>query len=594
MVTARLEDAVHVVTDGEGLVLGSCFGAPVLDSSRSGTYLISTAHSLVLDARRGRQVVVVDRTGTCHDADVVVCVPDGKPDISLLYVDHILGRTVSCVSPPPNDTVVVRGALSGLDARMGTLRGWHSGLESVAGEQMMDVVINDLELLEQPDSTSRIRSLAYAGLRGMSGAPVCHVDPGESRVYGMVVRRNTGGIANRVYALPISAVRRHLVDHGFSLQVTRHVDNVSRPADLLVIGLIKRLLDSPGGLHQLWDEASGLFYSGVPIDTAFRAAIRQPNQFRLGGLQVAEVEFLLARLLLKRGDEQEGLAMLRDARSLAGRSADSEYRHLAALIDLRTMLFTARGRRPASRRSVFEHYVGAYEQIPGASDDERAYEVASAIGSEALQLTSESGFIDGDVSARRQYSELLARHTGLLTDYPRLLRDKQEIVNIGMSTVDLMWGDDRRNDTLDRSEQLADLSARGRLAAIQRANGIFYAQMLLAEAIAARMSGRSYRAFALFCLVGSILASSQLRLSHEGIRSYVSYLNEHDSATANLLRLAHSIDLPDVRAALAVTDLPTRAERTALEAALAWCRSVDAGVRGVGEIFELEVPLRDL
>jgi hypothetical protein len=589
MAAVRLDDAVLVVTDGAGAVLGSCFRVPVLDSGRAGTFLISTAHGLVVDARRGDQVTVVDRAGVRHRADVLVCPPSLVPDVGLLHVGQSLGRPVDCVGPPPNDAVVVRGAVSGLDAEMGTLLGRHAGLESVAGDQLMTVVLEDLGFLESPRAGTDARSLAFAGLRGMSGAPVGHTDSREALVYGMVVRRNVEGIANRVYALPVEAIRRFLGGHGFALRVGRRFDSTSRSTDLLVGRLITRLLDSPDGLHRLWEDTSELFYSGVPVDAALLEAIRQPDRFALAGVRVAEVEFLLARLLFKRGAERDAMALLRHARQLAGRGSATEFRHLAALIDLRMMLHTAHDLGPARRRAIFEHNVGAFEQVSGPSDDERAYEVASATGTEANELVSEASFVRRDDSARRHFAALLARHTGLLADHPRLLRDKQEIVNIGLSVIDVMWG-----ERAEQSEHLAALAARGRLAALQRDNGIFYAQMLLAEAMAARRSGRSYRAFALICVVGAILSASGLQLSHEGVRSYLTYVDEHDAVAAKLLRAAHGLGLSNVRPVLLASNLPTSKEMLALDAALAWCHAVDADRTNVGDIFALDSEIGDL
>ncbi|MFC4858682.1 hypothetical protein [Actinophytocola glycyrrhizae] len=590
MVASSLDDAVLVVTDGEGHVLGSCFRAPILDSDRTGTYLVTTAHGLAVDARRGNTVLVVDRAGRCHQADVVLC-PTSAPDVGLLYVGRHLGEPLDCVSPAPSGAVVIRGAMSGLDTRIGSLRGWHTGLESLTGEQMMAVTIHDLGFLEPSASADHVGSLAYAGLRGMSGAPVCDADTREAHAYGMVVRRNIGGIANRVYAVPIDTVRRYLARAGYALRVTRRLDNSSQPESLLVGRLMTRLLGSPGGLHDLWEVASGLFYSGVPVDATFLAAIRQPEQFGLDTLRVAELEFLLARLLFKRGDQRDGLALLRKARALAGRSATADHRGLAALIDLRMALHVARELSPARRRSVLELCVGTYEQAPGYSDDEQAYEVASAIGSEASQLAADTGFVRADAAARRHFSTLLTKHTGLLTGYPRLLRDKQEVVNLALSAVDIMWGTD---DRAERAERLTELAARGKLAAIQRGNKIFYTQMLLADAIAAQLNGRPRRAYALTCLVGAIMASSDLRLSHEGVPSYLSYLDENDRTTANLLRTAYAVDLPDARSVLLASELPPSADRSALDAALAWCQSIEINARNISDIFELETLIRDL
>ena len=497
MTGGYLDRAVLAVTNGAGEELGSCFRAPILDSSRFGTYLITAGHGLLVDARRGDHVTVMDRDGTRYYADVMVCAGTAEPDVGLLYINQPVGQLVECVSPPATGEVVIRSALSGLDTNFGTLRGEHYGLESLDGKQLMTVVLKDLGFLEPPESGDQVRSLAYGVLRGMSGAPVCRMADGVVLVYGMVVRRNTGGIGNRVYALPVDVVRQFLNQQGFPLRVSRRFDSTARAANLLVGLLISRLVDDPGGLHKLWVDTSGLFYSGIPIDAVLQDAIRRPERFGLAELQAAEVEFLLARLLFKRGDDRRGLTMLRHAHRLAGRGSTTEHRHLAALIDLRMMLWSARDLSADRRRLLFERSVGTYEQVQGAPDDERAYEVASAVGSEANELASDDGFLRRDDSARRQFSRLLAKHTGLLTTYPQMLREKQEIVNLGLSTVKIMWDIDETRDPNERSNVLATLAAQGRLAAIQRENGIFYTQMLLADAIAARLSGQTYRAFAL-------------------------------------------------------------------------------------------------
>lgn len=594
MAGGYLDKAVLAVTNGAGQELGSCFRAPILDSSRFGAYLITTGHSLLADARRGGQVTVMDRDGARYNADVMVCAEAAEPDVGLLYTNQPVGQLVECISPPTAGEVLIRSALSGLDTSFGTLRGEHHGLESLDGGQLMAVALKDLGFLEPPESGGHVRSLAYGVLRGMSGAPVCRTAGGKVLVYGMVVRRNTGGISNRVYALPVDVMRQFLSQHGFPLRVSQRLDSTTQATNLLVGRLISRLVDYPGGLHQLWVDTSGLFYSGIPIDAVLQDALRQPERFGLAELQAAEVEFLLARLLFKRGDDRSGLTLLRHAHGLAGRGSTTEHRHLAALIDLRMMLWSARDLSADKRRLLFERSVGTYEQLQGAPDDERAYEVASAVGSEANQLASDDGFLRRDDSTRRQFSRLLTKHTGLLTTYPQMLREKQEVVNLGLSAVKIMWNLDETRDPNEQSDALAALASQGRLAAIQRDNGIFYAQMLLADAIAARLNGQPYRAFALTSLVGAILSSSHLRLSHEGVRSYLSFIDEHDGVLADLLRAAHATDLSDVPTVLSNLDLSSQAERSALTAALDWCQSINAGGMSVSEAVELESLIQDL
>lgn len=586
-------DAVLAITNREGAVLGSCFCIPVLDSTQPGVFLLSTAHGLLAESRRGDRVLLVDHSGVRYEADIVLCADPNEPDIGLLCTSEPIGAVVTCtVSVLPGD-VLIRGFLSGLDTRGATVRGWYSGLESLSDKRLMDVTLEHLGPLELPESAGQVRSSAYASLRGMSGAPVCGVVNDALTVCGMVTRRNTAGIANRVYALPIAEIEGFLGEHGYPLHVTHRREMPHQTGSLVSI-LIARQLDSPGGLYQLWNDASGRFYSGEPIDHEFRAMLQLPEQYHLETFQIAQLQFVLARLLAKRGNEHQALDLLRQARVVAGRSSSSDHQHLAALVDLRMMSFLARDLSPSARRSAFESSLGTYEQTNAASDDELAYEIASTVGSEAAQLAGSIDFINQDQSARSHFIALFDKHSRLLSGYPRLLHDKQEVVNIALSATELLWATDRARDPNEQGEALAGVAHRGKIAALQRNNGIFYTQMLLADAIAARASGDSYRAFALICLVGTILAAAGLRLSHEGVGSYLSYLEQHDPLLANTLRLTHSARLRVARTTLLNSEFTSPTERVALDAALGWCEQVVNDIRSVADVFALEPLVRDM
>jgi hypothetical protein len=591
-----LRDVTYTVLNASGVVLGSCFRAPVLDSHQPGSYLLSAAHPVRLESYKHQGVSIVGMSKEVHSARIVVCGDGDDPDVSLLYSHELRGAPITCSIGHIVGPVSLRGAPSGLSTKQATLRGRASGVEELGVHQLFEIVLEDVSLLERSVEQSQgdPQSMAYAALRGLSGAPVCATYENDMLAYALVVRRNVSGIANRVYAVPMSTIKNFLGSKGHVLQTTRRARLSDSTLALLVGRLIRRIAEAPGGLHRLWEDMSELFYAGIPIDTALRDAVAQPSKFGFRApAQIAGLEFLLARLLLKRGETAPAISILRQARIQAAQSSTDEHRQLVAQIDLRMLMQLTGALSPYQRRSQFESGVGRYEEVPGIPDDERAYEVASAIGSEATDLATVADFSSHLPVLGRHFSNLLHKHSLLLRTYPYTLRDKQEIVNIGLSILEVLWDIDRPRDTVEKADLLRALAVRGRLAASQRSNAIFYAQMLVIEAIAARMTGDSPRAFTLLGAVGAALADSDLQLSHEGIKSYVSYLDRNDLVASRVLRASYEVDLSHVTDVLLVHNVITSlSERAALERGLGRYSAIAAGGGvGIAQLFSVGTDL---
>lgn len=591
-----LRDATYTIVSSDGTIQGTCFRAPVLDSTSPGTYLLTAGHSIISEYRSKNSVRIMDWHGRRYDAKVLACSITSDADVGLLYVDEYLGGPLKCSSVDMGGAVYIRGSPSGVNNRQATLRGWNFGVEDIAASHLADVVIQDIGVLESSQEEPKPqRSLAYAALKGLSGAPICALaDSSDILVLGLIVRRNTAGIANRVHAVPAASVASFLAEQGYLLQQTRPVQAVTA-SNILTGRLIGRLLEIPGGLHQLWEDASELFYTGVPVDVVFQEALAAPGHYGFASeLQLAKLKFLLARLMLKRGDKHAGLAHLRDVRSSMRHGRSTEHQQLAVLADIRLFMNSASTIDLKHRQNVFELQLGRFEDVPDVPDGDRAYEIASAIGTEAAEWTASPTFSDQDARVRPYFAKMLARHSALLRKYPGVLNDKQEIVNIFLNAMDLMWAYPETGDKA-QADLLEVIALRGRLAASQRRNAIFYAQMMATEAVSARIRGDLGSGFVLLGLCGIALAKGNLNLSHEGVKSHVFYLEQNDDIASRFLKAVHSLGASRARQMLlATTTSISELERIAIDGALRRCELVERDFVGIANLFDVPEDLRKL
>jgi hypothetical protein len=87
----------------------------------------------------------------------------------------------------------------------------------------------------------------------------------------------------------------------------------------------------------------------------------------------------------------------------------------------------------------------------------------------------------------------------------------------------------------EHAERILATATRGASAARQRSNGIFYIQMMLARAVAARAVADHGTAFYLLGLAADALAKGGLTLNHEGLKILHAYLQRSDPELARLL-----------------------------------------------------------
>ncbi|MFF0493451.1 hypothetical protein ACFYTQ_30905 [Nocardia sp. NPDC004068] len=494
-----------------------------------------------------REELSIESGTTAAPVRVVTCGLSAASDISLLHCDQYLGAPVRCRPVTAAGAAFVRGAACGVDTRLVTLRARLSGLEQTREGDYLDLAVAELGQLERDmlEPTDSISS-AYAALRGLSGGPVGIAGEDGEIVCGMVCRRNTAGICNRLYAMPLRNIVEFLRSRQHILQITRAPEHRDSSLDLLAGRLIARIAASADGLHQLWEDMSELFYGGVAMDSLLRDILSRPAHYSLREpWQLIAVRYLLARLLNKRGEPESALTTLGAARQMLPRTTDEHTARLKAAIDLRLTVGLLPKHDAATRQERLLRAVGEYETAEAIPEDFRAYEIASVLGGEATALGSLPALRDSSQPARRHFEDLQMRHRRLLDEYPHVLIEKQEIVSLGLDAVSLLFGLNPNAFGTTGAVLLSEVAARGRMAAIQRGNGIFLAQMTLLQAIAAKERKALDYSYRALVAVARALQEAGIGLRHEGIAAYMSYLDGNEPELSTLFRAVYNWGIDD-------------------------------------------------
>ncbi|GAA0981654.1 hypothetical protein GCM10009555_050140 [Acrocarpospora macrocephala] len=547
--------ATFLLTDGDGAVLGVAFPAPVLDAQRTGSFLLTAAHCVrsLFDGRK--RVRIRTAGGQWSECTILLCTSD---DVALLHHPEWLADPRPCFADHAPGAVSIRGAPAGVTTEQATFVGRLAGVE----DGLLDIVLQDLTLVERRDlPVHGGPSATYRALRGLSGGPVWRTgEDGVSRVIGLVTHRNTSGIANRIYGIPIDRVAAILARRDVTLQLTIQIAHVGMDRQMLT-GLIGDLINDADGALKLWSHLSGLFYKGEPIDKVLEAMLAEPQRHRVNDdLPRARLEYVYGRLLLKRDNGQKGLTLIHQARSRVRRADPADREGLGALMDLRFLLEDAqRGSRPVRAHAyLMEMAIDRVGQIDAMPDERRAYEIASAAGREAvLAYLEHPPPWSHDDPTRAYYSRLKSQHASLLHKYGMALRDKQEIVQIGLAVVPAIW-----DLTSGAMAEVRDLMELGKVAATQRSNAIFYAQMLLIEIALARAEGRDLHAYTLACLTTQALRNAGLLLTHEGIAAILRYVRTADPALYRFINMVHHLG---IRRGIELAKIRSGGERSMIE-----------------------------
>jgi hypothetical protein len=585
---AVLRQSVFNVGDGHYL-LGTAFAVRVLDSTRQGTFLLTASHAVRYAWRASGKLTLTGADGDQFTGSVLACNEGDYPDVALIYVPSQIIAPLAASAMTASGPVVVRGGLSGVFTDQASLRGWCFGQEYEQSRRYLDIVLSDLAIIE-PDSARQAAELndVYAALRGLSGAPVAQADETAApTVVGLIAKRNTHGIANRVYAIPMQGAANYLQRLGFYLDVA------IAPRSDLTLGaltgrLITRILESSDGMHELWEDVSGLFYSGLPMDQILSDAIRRPASYGLdGGLAIHELEYLVARLLLKRGQETEAGELFLSAGHGADLGHSSAHRRLSALVRLRQVGAASPTNRQDHRWLTFGEAIRSYENLADFSEHERAYEIASAVGAAAADFSLTERFLARDEEAISVFTGMAGRHTELVSAYPQWLLAKQEPVGIMLQLTGLLWATGDVAAGREHAERILATATRGTSAARQRSNGIFYIQMMLARVIAARAASDHGTAFFLLGLAADALAKGGLTLNHEGLKILHAYLQRSDPELARLLGFMSSHGVTDSDGFFANNGVESRAEMVDALHALRQAAVASEQITSVADLLHL-------
>ncbi|WP_143082341.1 hypothetical protein [Nonomuraea wenchangensis] len=523
------------MTDGDGAVLGVAFQVPVLDAQRPGSFLLTAAHCVRPLFDRSQHVRICSPNGTESDCGILFCAAE---DVALLYHADRLGEPLPCVADRTEGDVLVRGAPYGVASGQATFDACLAGVEG----GLLDIVLRSLTYVEPEAGHDPLVPLpgspVYRALRGLSGAPVMRVRADRSvQVIGLVTHRNTRGIANRIYGIPTDRLVEILAAQNFALQVTTDPRPTSSDRTILT-GLLRELITEPGGDLMLWTRLSGLFYSGEPIDRILEAMLAEPQRYGLDDLALARAGFVHARLRLKREAGAASLVRLREAKARADRADPQDESGLSALMGLRLLMESSRSGDPKNHAHLFEQAIGKISGASSLTDRQKAYEMASALGREAvLAYLSDPPPWPADSVTAGYYKRLETQHLSLLQEYGAALRDKQEVVHIGLAIAPAIW------EVSTRAEQVDALVITGKNAAIQRSNAIFYCQMLLVEAMLCRRKQSHLRAFTLACLTTQALNNAGLLLSHEGVAAILRCVKVVDPSLYRLVTLVHKFGI---------------------------------------------------
>ncbi|MGH9931520.1 MAG: hypothetical protein ACREA9_20115, partial [Pyrinomonadaceae bacterium] len=164
---------------------------------------------------------------------------------------------------------------------------------------------------------------------------------------------------------------------------------------------------------------------------------------------------------------------MRKVANRAWRDPTPDHLELGALVNLRlTLEGGGQDGQVNRRRQEFKSAIGRYESVGPSSDNDRAYELASALGREASLLPDFVDLSSGESGARDYFSWLSAEHAQLLETYPETLIGKQEVVQIALTALSTLYGIGEMRGS-ERLEQLEVHIRRGVTAAVQRENAIF-------------------------------------------------------------------------------------------------------------------------
>lgn len=532
-----IRDGVYTVINAVGNeLLGSSVRVGVRGQNQS-AFLLTAGHSVHEEYLSKRSVRLVDRFG--HDRGVARVAfsqfGQGGYDIALLQSESLHGPSLALIEPGPDVEGLVRGSPAGLSAEQTSMRCWISGDEQVGDLRLLDVTVTDLQLVDVSGVAPGDEPM-HAVLVGLSGGPVIV----GGAVAGVLSIRDRSPIANHVLASPSTEIARCLGAVGFELewQTADAAPDTGSSSSEIGKAYIVEALQSQERELELWELLSHLFYGGVRTDLDLASGVDLMVE-RGGALElpVLRGRFLLGRFALKRGDVPTARSLLTEVSRALRSRRDPDSQTLRTLAEIRLLVeATPVDGDPIQRARNLYGLIQALEDC-AASDRQKAYEISSAAGREALTLSMAFGR-DLDGVIKSEFFRLQAMHNRILHEWSDELYDKQGMVEFILDAIACLWRLDGTSSN-EMSDRLIEIVESGRRGARDRRNVNFHFPMLMARAVADKWRGQVVEAYTGTIVAGQALRRAGLALDHEGVCHVLAFMAHNEPELAAMLHLAY-------------------------------------------------------
>lgn len=487
---------------------GTCFFIPTASSRR---FAVTATH-VIREAEINGKKIKIDIGSTSHEVRVVFSSgirPYGN-DIAVLGVidEQILPPPAQCSLEPVSGAAITYGFPIGLYTNATSFSLDLKGEEETKAVKQTVLAFSSLQI--PPD--------AHPRLSGMSGAPVAvRFNDGSYTVVGVFTRLEKDAFGGRGYVTPMKALQDICKNNNCNLILmgARSVERSNFDYKLL-LGIL-RGLESAERERYAWDILSGLFFQGIPVDSAMRHILDGSNDLDICDRAVSE--YIYSRLLLKRGDKWKGFPALNTASALAQKASNDINKRISSVCRMRDSIEQPI-KSQEERKADFLEAVCAVEK--NCCGMYCIYELASATAQEAMTWFEKPLLLSDNIDYARSLS---IRHNDLVNSGGGAL-GRQIVSGNSINVLYALWSKDWSSTECLVLDGFS-FSRRDR-------NSIYFVQMLLAKGVLA--ARKSFIAgAATFILAARLMRQGGLTRNHEGIRQLIVFLRSFLPEMASLI-----------------------------------------------------------
>ena len=277
--------------------------------------------------------------------------------------------------------------------------------------------------------------------------------------------------------------------------------------------------------QNMWISLCELYCSGVKVDSILRAALERGIVTRFGPQSEAALTYYTAKFDLKRGNVRQSnedlmrlnLTLKENSSKIDGACSS----RMLALAKIRTLTNSAVP--SVDHVTRFEYAIGSLQELRFASDDYKAYEMASAIGAEITNALAK-GSIE-DRRAITQFNNLVKQHEALVEKYP------EKLGNQAVVAISLKWFMELsrliRKPAGERcARKLFSIALEGLQEARRRKNSLFHIQCVVVIAICALCEERRDLFLSLGFIITKLKNAFEIKNTQEGIWQLISIMDK--------------------------------------------------------------------